>query len=95
MVEGELEFLVGGRTISADAGSVVDGPRGVARGFRNVGSAPSTMAVIIAPAGLERFFEEAGEPVEDPSSPPGGPPDVERLVAVAQRYGIEILPPPA
>ena len=95
VVEGELEFVVGGRTISAGAGSVVHGPRGVAHGFRNVGSAPSTMAVIIAPAGLERFFQEAGEPVEDPSSPPEGPPDVERLVAVAQKYGIEILPPPA
>jgi hypothetical protein len=53
------------------------------------------MAVIITPAGLEKFFEEVGEPVTDPSSPPEGPPDIERLVAVAREYGMEIPPPPA
>lgn len=83
MIEGELEFLVGKRTISAGAGSVVHGPRVVAHGYRNAGSAPSTIAVVIAPAGFEKFFEEAGEPLEDPSSLPEGPPDVEKLVAVA------------
>ena len=53
------------------------------------------MVVVITPAGLEKYFEETGEPVEDPSSPPEGSPDVERLVAVAQKYGIEIPPSPA
>ena len=95
VVEGELEFVVGESTISAGAGSVVHGPRSIPHSFRNVGSTPSRMAVIITPAGLEGFFEEAGEPVTDPSSPPKGPPDVERLVTVAQKYGIKILPPPA
>ncbi len=95
VVEGELEFMVGDRTLSATAGSVVYGPRGVPHGFRNVGTRPSRMAVIITPGGLEKFFEEVGEPVTDPSSPPEAPPDVERLVAVARKYGIEIPPPPA
>ncbi len=95
VLEGELEFLIGERTISATAGSVVYGPRGIVHSFRNVGSTPSRMAVIITPAGLEKFFEEVGEPVTDPSSPPESPPDVERLVAVARKYGMEIPPPPA
>src|ERR687894_522221 len=73
VLEGELEFVVGERNISAAAGSVVYGPRGVLHSFRNVGSTPSRMAVIITPAGLEQFFEEVGEPVADPSSPPDGP----------------------
>ncbi len=94
VLEGELEFVVGERTISASAGSVVYCPRGLPHGFANVGSTPSRMAVIIAPAGLEKFFEEVGEPVTDPSSPPEGPPDIERLVAVARKYGIKIAPPP-
>jgi mannose-6-phosphate isomerase-like protein (cupin superfamily) len=95
VLEGEQEFVVGGRTISATAGSVVYGPRGIVHSFRNVGSTPSRMAVIITPAGLERFFDEVGEPVTDPSSAPEGPHDVERLVAVARKYGIEIPAPPA
>jgi quercetin dioxygenase-like cupin family protein len=76
VLEGELEFVVGGRTISAAAGSVVYGPRGIVHSFRNVVSTPSRMVVIITPAGLEEFFEEVGEPVTDPSSPPDGPPDM-------------------
>ena len=95
MLEGELEFVVGERTLSASAGSVVYAPRGVLHGFRNVGTTHSRMAVIITPAGLEKFFEEVGEPVTDPSSPPERPPDIERLVAVARKYGMEIPPPPA
>jgi quercetin dioxygenase-like cupin family protein len=94
VVEGELEFVVGERTISATAGSVVYCPRGIPHGFTNVGTTPSRMAVIIAPAGLEKFFEEVGEPVTDPSSPPEGPPDIERLVAVGRKHGIEMAPPP-
>jgi mannose-6-phosphate isomerase-like protein (cupin superfamily) len=93
VLEGELEFVVGKRNISATAGSVVFGPRGVLHSFRNVGSTLSRMAVIITPAGLEKFFEEVGELVTDPSSPPEGSPDIERLVAVARKYGIEIPPP--
>ena len=95
VLEGELEFVVGERTLSASAGSVVYAPRGVLHGLRNVGTGHSRMIVIITPAGLEKFFEEVGEPVTDPSSPPEGPPDIERLVAVARKYGMEIPPPPA
>ena len=95
VLEGELEFMVGERTLSARAGSVVYAPRGVLHGFRNVGTGHSRMALIVTPAGLEKFFEEVGEPVTDPSSPPEGPPDIERLVAVARKYGMEIPPPPA
>jgi mannose-6-phosphate isomerase-like protein (cupin superfamily) len=95
VVEGELEFVVGERTLSASAGSVVYAPRGILHSFRNVGPTPSRMTVIITPAGLEKFFEEVGEPVTDPSFPPEGPPDIERLVAVARKYGMEIAPPPA
>ena len=51
VVEGKLEFVVGERTFSASAGSVVHGPRGLMHSFRDVGTTPSRMAVIITPAG--------------------------------------------
>jgi quercetin dioxygenase-like cupin family protein len=73
VIEVELEFVVGESTIPASAGSVVHGPRGILHSLRNVGSAPSRMAVIITPAGLEGVFEEVGEPVTDPSSRPRVP----------------------
>jgi mannose-6-phosphate isomerase-like protein (cupin superfamily) len=94
VLEGELEFVVGGRALSATAGSVVYGPRGIPHAFKNVGITPSRTAVFITPGGLEEMFEEFGESVTDPSSPPEGPPDIERLVELNHKYGVEIMPPP-
>src|SRR3954453_4257742 len=37
VLEGELEFLVGDRTILATAGSAVYGPRDILHAFKNVG----------------------------------------------------------
>jgi len=53
------------------------------------------MLVIVSPAGLENCFVEMGQPVTDISVPPAasGPPDIEKLVAITQKYGIELLPP--
>jgi hypothetical protein len=49
----------------------------------------------MVPAGLEKFFEEVGKPGTDASSPsPFGEEDVERLLAAAPKYGVEIPPPP-
>jgi quercetin dioxygenase-like cupin family protein len=94
VLEGELEFMVGERTFLATTGSVVYGPRNIPHAFRNVGSAPSRMSVLITPAGLEELYEEVGKRVTDSSSPPEGPPDIEKLLAVNQKYGLEIPPPP-
>ncbi len=96
MLEGELEFVVGERTLSASAGSVVYAPRGVLHSFRTVGTGHSRMAVIITPAGLEKFFEEVGKPgTEDPTSPPPfAEEDIGKILAVAPKYGVEIQPPP-
>ena len=69
-------------------------PRGVLRDYRNVGPEPARVLVLFAPGGFEGFFEEVGELVTDQSAPPDDPPDVERLVATAAKYGCEIPPPP-
>jgi quercetin dioxygenase-like cupin family protein len=95
VLEGEFEFMVGDRVIPVTAGSVVYGPRGIQHAFKNVGAAPGRMLVLVMPAGLEKFFEEVGEPTTDPSSPPPfGPAEIERLLAAAPKYGQEIPPPP-
>jgi hypothetical protein len=76
-------------------GSVVYGPRDILHAFKNVGTTPSRMLVLVAPAGLERFFEEVGEPATDVSSPPPlGPAEIEKLLAAAPQYGQEIPPSP-
>ena len=95
VLEGEMEFVTDGTvTTRATTGSLVRIPRGVLRDYRNVGPEPASVLVLFAPGGFEGFFEEVGELVTDSSAPPEGPPDVERLVATAAKYGAEIPPPP-
>src|SRR3712207_6185346 len=95
VLEGELEVMVGETTFRAGAGSFVHLPKDIAHTYENVGTGAARFLTLIVPAGLERFFEEVGKPGSDVSSPPPfGEEDIENLLAVAPKYGAEILPPP-
>ena len=43
--------------------------------------------------GMSEFFEEAGEPAEKRELPPESELDIERLVAIGQKYGVEMKTP--
>ncbi len=96
VLEGEFEFLDNGRTFTAGAGTFVYLPKGRLHMHRATGNRPARALVLVTPAGLEKFIEEVGEPAIEGSSPPPPPelPEVERIVAIAQKYGIEVPPPP-
>jgi quercetin dioxygenase-like cupin family protein len=95
VLEGELEVSVGENRFRAGTGSFVHLPRGVLHSYQNVGTAPARFLTLMVPAGLERFFEEVGKPGTDLSSqPPFEEEDIDRLLAVAPNYGVEIPPPP-
>jgi quercetin dioxygenase-like cupin family protein len=92
VLEGELAILVGEDTFRASAGSFVHLPKGVGHAYKNVGTGPARFLTLIVPAGLEKFFEEVGKPGTDLSSPPPfEEEDIERFLALAPRYGAEIL----
>jgi len=97
ILEGEFEFLDNDRTFTAGAGSFVYLPKDRVHMHRAAGGRPARALVLVSPAGIEKFIEEAGEPATDVSSPPPPPelPELERIVAVAQKYGVEVPPPPA
>lgn len=65
VLEGDIEVLEGDRTFVAGAGSFVFLPRGVVHGFKNVGAQPARMLIMATPAGLEKFFEEVGQPARE------------------------------
>ena len=95
VLEGELEVSVGESRFRVGAGSFVHLPKGVLHSYQNVGTAPARFLTLMVPAGLERFFEEIGKPGTDLSSqPPFEEEDIDRLLAVAPNYGVEIPPPP-
>ena len=95
VLEGELEVFVGRSRFKAGAGSFVHLPKGVLHSYENVGSGPVRFLTLIVPAGLEKFFEKVGKPGTDPSSPPPfEEADIDKLLALAPKYGVEIPPPP-
>ena len=94
LLEGELEFLTNGRTFTANAGSFVYVPKGTTHCFKNVGTQTTRMLAAFTPAGIEGMFFEVGRPATEGSSP--ARPDqeeIEKLLAAAPRYNVEILPP--
>jgi len=83
VLEGELNVLVGERTVTATAGAFVLVPRGTVHTFSKAGTASAKILIIISPAGFEKFFEEIA-----------GPPDLEKIMALAPKYHLEIVGPP-
>jgi mannose-6-phosphate isomerase-like protein (cupin superfamily) len=62
VLEGEFTFTVTGRMIRATAGQTLYGQRDVPHTFKNTGDKTGRMMVVVAPAGLEKFFAEIGTP---------------------------------
>jgi quercetin dioxygenase-like cupin family protein len=101
IIEGtfEITWLRAGEPIVCNAtpGSVVHIPEGVPHSYKNVGATPGRMLFFLSPAGKSaQFFEEIGVTVEDLSSPPEPVlPDLPTLLALAQKYQLELVAPPS
>ena len=91
---GTFDFMLAGREFSAGAGAFVYLPKGVVHTHRAGGGAPARALVIQSPAGIERFIEEAGKPATNPNARPAPPAmaELEKIVALAQKHGIEVPP---
>lgn len=95
VLEGELEVLDRGRSMRVNAGSFVHIPKGTLHCFKNVGATTARMLALFTPGGFEGFFFEVGQPViEGENAPPPGPEEIEKTIAVAPEYGMEVPPPP-
>ena len=81
VLEGSLNVVVGEQTIKANAGAFVLVPRGTVHTFSKVGTSAKIL-IIISPAGFEKFFEEVA-----------GPPDFEKIKALAPKYNLEFVGP--
>lgn len=96
VLEGTYEVRIGGAVHRLSRGGYALVPRGIPHAYRNGGDTPARLLILSSPAGIqERFFAEVGErvPAEGgPDTPAAAddPGDVERLVAAAEKYGIEL-----
>ncbi|MFO0952110.1 MAG: quercetin 2,3-dioxygenase [Isosphaeraceae bacterium] len=97
VLEGQIQFFADGREVLAGPGDWITLAKGSLHCFKNQTDRPARMLVMVTPAGLEQFFLEVGRPVtdSDPEFVHPTPEDIEKLLAAAPRYGLEIrLPGP-
>jgi mannose-6-phosphate isomerase-like protein (cupin superfamily) len=97
IIEGHMTFYIAGEKLEAGPGAFVFGPRDVPHTF-TVDVEPTRVLVFASPAGFERFALDLGHPGSGSSDiPPAGlaMPSPEVLGPVAERYGIEVVGPPA
>jgi quercetin dioxygenase-like cupin family protein len=96
ILEGTFDFSLAGQPFSAGAGVFVHLPKGVVHTHRAGGGRSAKAIVIQSPAGVERFIAEAGTRAVAGAARPAPPAmsELERIVAIAGRHGIEVPPPP-
>lgn len=95
VLEGEVTFLIGDQRVVATAGMFANVSTGCLHAFRNESDKPARMIITVAPAGLEKMFLEVGHPVSSTATEAPRPTqaDIDKLLAIAPSYGIEIRVP--
>lgn len=93
VLEGEITFRIGDESVVAKPGTFVHMPIGQPRAFKNETDRAAKMLISFAPAGLEDYFFEVGRPLEGELPPRSTQEEIEKLLAVAPRYGLEITVP--
>jgi quercetin dioxygenase-like cupin family protein len=93
VIEGKLRYHIGDDVVEGGPGSFFYVPEGTKENFEPLEQ--SRLLVIYTPGGIDGFFAEAGEPAQANELPPPSdtPPDLERLVEIGRRYGMEIEAP--
>jgi uncharacterized cupin superfamily protein len=85
VLEGELTAQLGDQIVTAPVGTYVHKPRNQFHTFWNAGKSVMRIIEIISPAGFEQYFAELGQVISSSS-----PPDMDRLMALHPRYGLEM-----
>jgi quercetin dioxygenase-like cupin family protein len=95
ILEGEITFQIGDARTVAKAGTFANMPVGTPHSFKNESSRPAKMLISVAPAGLEKMFVECGVPLAPgtTTAPPPTKAEIEKLLQIAPKYGIEIKVP--
>jgi quercetin dioxygenase-like cupin family protein len=95
VLEGEITFTINSERVVATAGMFANMPVGTPHSFKNESNKPARMLISVAPAGLEKMFFEVGVPLAEGATTalPPTKDEIEKLLATAPSYGIEIRLP--
>jgi mannose-6-phosphate isomerase-like protein (cupin superfamily) len=84
ILDGELTFTIGERTVHATAGTFLFVPRGVLHATVNPGTRPARYLAWFTPPQMERYFEERAALLTET----GDQPTSAALDALVAKYGI-------
>jgi len=95
VLEGEITFTVGEENFLATPGTFANMPVGSLHSFKNESDKTARMILSVAPAGLEQMFFEFGVPLLEGSTEAQPPTqeEIDKLLQIAPKYGIEIKVP--
>lgn len=95
ILEGEITLQIDDERLVVTAGMFANMAVGTPHSFTNASDRPAKMLITVAPAGLEEMFFEFGIPVAagTTTAPPPTQAEIEKLLEIAPRYGIEIRLP--
>ena len=95
ILEGEIAFTIDGKRVVATPGMFANMPVGTPHSFKNETNKLAKMLATVAPAGLEKMFIEIAVPLAEGATTalPPTKEDIEKLLAIAPKYGIEIRLP--
>jgi quercetin dioxygenase-like cupin family protein len=92
VLEGEVTFEVGGKSIDASAGDFVFGPRDIPHRYE-VGETGSRMLFALTPGGFEDLVRATSDPARTRSLPPADHPmpDEEQMMAAQAAAGCDLV----
>ncbi len=88
VLEGDFVVELEGERVRVGAGETIHVPQGTVHSSANVGEGPGRRVVLFSPAGMERFFEQAG------ARSAGAELDLAAALASAIEHGWEFVPAP-
>jgi len=84
VMRGKVEFSCAGKTVLAQAGSLVHVPRGTVHAFRFASAGASMIEFSGAGGSATRMFTQVAAEF------PSGAPDVSKLIGVLQNHGVTV-----
>ncbi len=87
VVEGQVQFEIGGKHQLVKAGDFIYAPGGTIHAFKGASAQPARLLVFDAPAHAEGFFREVDREVKEM------PRDLQKVPAIGLRHQLRFLPP--
>jgi mannose-6-phosphate isomerase-like protein (cupin superfamily) len=85
---GSMETVIG------NPGDFFHIPKGTLHTYRSIGTEPSRVLVMLAPGGLQRMWQQLGQPASEHKEPsPATEESIKELLAIAPSFSLEIPPP--